>query len=99
MRDDWAVLARRQGNPFASVEWCEAWLANVGDQYRLEPRLFAARRADGSLAALLPLVLVQGRYVRKLRLLGFGPANELGPVAAPDDRRGGNSQRCAPRSR
>jgi CelD/BcsL family acetyltransferase involved in cellulose biosynthesis len=34
----------------------------------------------------LPLVLVAGRYVRKLRFAGFGAANELGPVCAPADR-------------
>jgi CelD/BcsL family acetyltransferase involved in cellulose biosynthesis len=86
VRDEWSELARRQGNLFATPEWGEAWLAHIGDQLRLEPRLYAARRPDGSLAVILPLVVVGGRYVRKLRLLGFGPANELGPIAAPDDR-------------
>jgi CelD/BcsL family acetyltransferase involved in cellulose biosynthesis len=34
---------------------------------------------------VLPLVLAAGRYVRKLRFLGYGAANELGPVCAPAD--------------
>jgi CelD/BcsL family acetyltransferase involved in cellulose biosynthesis len=83
VRDEWARLAQALGNPFATVEWCEAWLASAGAAY--ERRLFAAT-AGRNLVAVLPLVIVHGRYVRKLRFVGFGAANELGPVAAPEDR-------------
>jgi CelD/BcsL family acetyltransferase involved in cellulose biosynthesis len=83
-RADWTKLAHAAANPFATVEWCEAWLDAVGDACRL--RLFGVRRADGALAAILPLVIVRGRYVRKARFLGFGAANELGPIAEPTER-------------
>jgi CelD/BcsL family acetyltransferase involved in cellulose biosynthesis len=84
IRSEWESLGRASGNPFASVEWAEAWLAHAGAGSRL--RLFGARRAEGTLAAIVPLVIVHGRYVRKARFLGFGAANELGPVSAPSDR-------------
>jgi CelD/BcsL family acetyltransferase involved in cellulose biosynthesis len=82
-RADWTRLAEECGNPFATVEWCEAWLTTAGAEH--EPRLFAAR-AGGEIVAVLPLVITHGRYVRKLRFVGFGAANELGPVSAPADR-------------
>jgi CelD/BcsL family acetyltransferase involved in cellulose biosynthesis len=81
---EWADLARASGNPFATPEWCGLWLEHAAAGAR--PRFFRARRPDGGAFAVLPLVVTHGRYVRKLRLAGFGAANELGPVAAPGDR-------------
>jgi CelD/BcsL family acetyltransferase involved in cellulose biosynthesis len=84
VRREWTDLAWKSENPFATPEWCEAWLEHIADGFRL--RLFACCGDDGSLVALLPLVVTQGRYVRKLRFLGFGAANQLGPIAAPENR-------------
>ena len=84
LRPEWDALARASGNPFATTEWSEAWLAHSGQAD--EMRLFAAARPDGSVAAIVALVIVRGRYVRKARFLGFGAANELGPIAAAADR-------------
>lgn len=84
VRAEWDTLAPVTSNPFLTVEWCEAWLEHGG--VPCTPRIFAARRADGSLAAVLPLAVVRGRFVRKLRFLGFGAANELGPVCDPAER-------------
>ncbi len=81
-REAWSTLAAAAGNPFATVEWCEAWLEHAAAG--AEPRVFAAVE-DGRVAAIVPLVLVRGRYVRKLRFLGFGAANELGPICPPAD--------------
>src|SRR6185312_17228104 len=78
LRAEWERLAEASGNPFATPDWSEAWLRQAGDG--VSSSLWACRRPDGSVAAVLPLVLVAGRYVRKLRFLGFGAANELGPV-------------------
>lgn len=83
VRGDWDELARAASNPFATLEWCEAWLEHIGAL--CTPRIFAARRADGSIAVILPLVVVSGRYVRKARFLGFGAANQLGPICSPAD--------------
>jgi CelD/BcsL family acetyltransferase involved in cellulose biosynthesis len=81
-RAEWASLASASGNPFATVEWCEAWLEHAAAG--AEPRLFAAVYA-GETVAIVPLVIVRGRYVRKARFLGYGAANELGPVCAVGD--------------
>ena len=84
VRAEWSALAAASGNPFQTPEWCEAWLEHIGGDMDL--RLFAARAGDGALAGIVPLVVTRGRYVRKARFLGFGPANELGPVVRPADR-------------
>lgn len=81
---EWSELAEASGSPFASVEWTEAWLEHAAGG--CTPRLLAARARDGRLAAILPLVVVRGRYVRKCRFLGYGAANELGPICAQPDR-------------
>jgi len=86
-RADWAALAEAAANPFATPEWCEAWLRHIGAD--LHVHLFAGRRPDGTVAAIVPLVVTRGRYVRKARFLGFGPSNELGPIVAPGDREAG----------
>lgn len=84
VRAEWDELAQAASNPFATLEWAETWLEHIGSQFT--PRIFAARRADGNIVAILPLVVLRGRYVRKARFLGFGPANELGPICSPADR-------------
>src|SRR3954464_11403106 len=82
-REDWARLAERSGNPFATVEWSEAWLGHAAAG--CNPSFFVAGSGE-STVAIVPLVVSHGRYVRKARFLGFGAANELGPVCAPADR-------------
>ncbi|HJQ74076.1 MAG TPA: hypothetical protein VJ814_04280, partial [Gaiellaceae bacterium] len=88
-RAEWTTLAAASGNPFATVEWCEAWLEHAAAGAR--PRLFAALR-DGKPVAIVPLVIIHGRYVRKARFLGYGAANELGPVGL---ERGADALRLA----
>jgi CelD/BcsL family acetyltransferase involved in cellulose biosynthesis len=83
LRPEWDALAQAAGNPFATLEWRDAWLEHCG--VPCEPRIFATRDTHGSVTSILPLVVVDGRYVRTARLLGFGAANVLGPVAAPPD--------------
>jgi CelD/BcsL family acetyltransferase involved in cellulose biosynthesis len=79
LRAEWTELAAASGSPFATVEWSEAWLEHGSRGSR--PLLFAAREG-AKLVAILPLVVVRGRYVRKARFLGYGAANELGPICA-----------------
>lgn len=81
--ETWRALAEAAENPFATVEWRDAWLAHSG--VTVEPRIHVARREDSSIAVVLPLVLVRGRYLRKLRFAGFGAGNMLGPISAPAD--------------
>lgn len=79
---EWEALAAASGRPFATVEWTEAWLEHAAGPY--VPHLFLARDPEGSARAIVPLVIAQGRYVRKARFLGFRAANEVGPICAPE---------------
>jgi CelD/BcsL family acetyltransferase involved in cellulose biosynthesis len=82
--NDWDALARAGGNIFATREWVSAWARHSSPSLR--PLLFACRSGD-RLLALLPLHLWASRPLRVARFLGHGPADELGPVCAPSDRR------------
>jgi CelD/BcsL family acetyltransferase involved in cellulose biosynthesis len=82
--DGWNRLAAASGNLFATFEWASAWWRTFGAGASL--LLGAARRPNGSLAALLPLVERRERGLRTVRLLGHGPSDRLAPICAPDDR-------------
>ena len=82
-RADWEQLATASGNPFATLEWTETWLEHAAGPY--VPHLFLARDPGGRTAAIVPLVIARGRYVRKARFLGFRAANQVGPICAPED--------------
>lgn len=84
VRGEWAALAERSGNVFATPEWHELWLRRYAAGRQL--RLLGARDADGTLRAILPLYLWRTRPLRVLRFTGHGPGDELGPVCAPEDR-------------
>ena len=84
VRDEWERLARVSGNLFASAPWIEGWIRHTSDIPHCS-FFWACKREDGSLAALLPLVLVEGRYVSKLRFAGFGAGWEFGPICAAED--------------
>lgn len=81
---EWEALAAEAGNIFTTVEWASAWLDHLrGDA---SPLLASCRRADGSTAAILPLVAGREGRLRVIRLLGHGPADRLAPICAPADR-------------
>ena len=78
LRPEWPALAERSGNIFATWEWVQAWLEHFGRERAL--RIAACRRADGSLAAVVPLYLDRRGPVRVLRFIGSGPGDALGPI-------------------
>ena len=82
MRPDWTALAERSGNVFATWEWADAWLRHF-DTVRLSLTLL---REGDEPVALLPLGVGGRRPLRLARFLGHGPADEQGPVCAPDVR-------------
>lgn len=84
VREEWTALAEASGNLFATWEWADAWWRAYGEGRQL--LLTGCRDADGRLVAILPLYLSRRRPVRTLRFLGHGPADQLGPVCAPEDR-------------
>lgn len=77
LRGEWAELAERSGNVFATPEWAETWWRHYGGDRELlvhaEPGL------------ILPLYLWRSRPLRVARFLGHGPGDQLGPVCAPED--------------
>ena len=81
---EWAELAERSGNVFATWEWASIWWRHFGDGRPLH--LTACRSPGGEPVALLPLYAFARRPFRVLRFLGHGPADQLGPVCASDDR-------------
>lgn len=83
-REAWTELAQASDSPFATFEWAQAWWNAFGAGQRLV--VLGCRRPDGSLAALLPLCQSRLGPVRVARFVGHGPADELGPICAPDDR-------------
>lgn len=81
-RGDWLRLADVAGNPFATWEWASTWWRHFGDGRDLLLRI--ARRPGGEPAALLPLYLSGSIPARTVRFIGHGPADQLGPVCAPE---------------
>jgi CelD/BcsL family acetyltransferase involved in cellulose biosynthesis len=84
VREEWTELAERAGNVFATWEWADAWWRVYGEERPL--LVTGCRDEDGRLVAVLPLYMSTRRPVRTLRFLGHGPADQLGPVCAPEDR-------------
>lgn len=84
VRPEWDQLALRAGNVFGTWEWADAWHRHIGAGVPL--RILLARRADGSAFALLPLYLARRRPVKLVRIIGAGPADELGVLCAEEDR-------------
>jgi CelD/BcsL family acetyltransferase involved in cellulose biosynthesis len=83
-REEWTALAERAGNLFATWEWADAWWRTYGGERRLA--VTGCRGADGRLVAILPLYVAERGPVKMLRFIGHGPADQLGPVCAPEDR-------------
>jgi CelD/BcsL family acetyltransferase involved in cellulose biosynthesis len=75
---EWTRLARASGNVFATWEWAVTWWRHFGAGREL------AIRRDGDV--LIPLYVWRERPLRVLRLIGHGPADELGPVCAVESR-------------
>ena len=84
VRDDWTLLADAAGSPFSTWEWARAWHEHRGGGAELLP--IVCRSADGRAVVLLPLCLARRGPLRLMRMIGHGPADQLAPVCAPDDR-------------
>jgi CelD/BcsL family acetyltransferase involved in cellulose biosynthesis len=80
----WEELAERSRNIFLTPAWARAWLATIGDG-RGEPIIGTLHDEAGRPRAVIPLVRESRAGLSLLRFLGHGPADELGPVAAPED--------------
>jgi CelD/BcsL family acetyltransferase involved in cellulose biosynthesis/dTDP-4-amino-4,6-dideoxygalactose transaminase len=81
-RELWQGLAPRTRNIFATWEWAATWWRHFGRDKAL--RLIACESPGGDPFALLPLHMSRERALRTVRFVGHGPADELGPVCAPE---------------
>ena len=82
--DVWDELARQASNVFATRAWAECWWQHYGGGSRTRLLTVPTSAADpGSTpTAFLPLA-ADGRLLRRLRLVGAGPADQLGVVGPP----------------
>jgi CelD/BcsL family acetyltransferase involved in cellulose biosynthesis len=69
--------------PFSTYEWAAAWWSQLAPDGELLLRRL--RTPGGRLAGLLPLYAQRRGPVTLVRLIGHGPAGQLGPVCAPQD--------------
>jgi CelD/BcsL family acetyltransferase involved in cellulose biosynthesis len=75
----WRPLAERGGNVFGTWEWADTWWRHFGAGGELRARVVDER-------VVLPLYVGRTGPFRLLRYIGHAHADELGPVAAPEDR-------------
>ena len=79
-RESWDRLAPATDNVFSTREWADCWWRHFGDG--CTPVTLTDDAAEPTV--VLPLVR-SGRALRKLRFVGTGRADLLGPVARPED--------------
>jgi CelD/BcsL family acetyltransferase involved in cellulose biosynthesis len=84
VRDEWETMAERSVNVFGTWEWASAWWRHFGSSAELLP--VRCRSREGEEFALLPLYLRRVGGVRIVRLVGHGPADELGLLCAPENQ-------------
>ena len=84
LRGAWLDLAERSGNVFLTPQWADAWRECLAPE--AEPLLVTGRDEAGELRALWPVYVHARGPLRTVRLVGQGPADELGPACAPEDR-------------
>jgi CelD/BcsL family acetyltransferase involved in cellulose biosynthesis len=81
LAEEWMELARRSRNIFSTWDWASVWWRHFGNDRPL--LITSCQNPDGDVVAVLPLYLSHQRLVRTIRFLGYGPADELGPVCDP----------------
>lgn len=79
--EQWDSYAERASNVFGTRAWCDTWWQHYGGGG--SPLLLEG--GDGDEAYLAPLY-VGGSLLRRVRFVGHGPADQLGPLCAPSGR-------------
>jgi CelD/BcsL family acetyltransferase involved in cellulose biosynthesis len=82
IEDEWRRLAVDRGNAFLTPEWYRAWVEGAEEQ---SPLVVVARRDDGELAGVMPLVLDASSRPKALRYGGAGYGDQFGIAARPED--------------
>jgi CelD/BcsL family acetyltransferase involved in cellulose biosynthesis len=84
LRDEWDAVAERSRNVFGTWDWAATWWSHFGKGRPIY--VVACRAADGGLVAVVPLHLATSSPIRLVRFIGYGPADQLGPICGPGDR-------------
>jgi len=84
VQESWPRLAQRAGNVFATFDWADVWWNHHGGGRRRV--VVAFRDRTDELVAICPMHVATGPPLRLMRFVGYGPADQLGPVCAPRDR-------------
>jgi CelD/BcsL family acetyltransferase involved in cellulose biosynthesis len=84
VREEWAALASRGANVFATWEWASVWWRHFGRRARLAA--IALRDPGGELVGMAPLYERRVGGLRMLRFLGHDAGDELGPICVANDR-------------
>jgi CelD/BcsL family acetyltransferase involved in cellulose biosynthesis len=82
IEDEWRRLAELRGNAFLTPEWYRAWVEDAEEQ---SPLVVVARRDDGPVAGVMPLVVDRSHRPRALRYGGAGYGDRFGVAARPKD--------------
>jgi CelD/BcsL family acetyltransferase involved in cellulose biosynthesis/aminoglycoside phosphotransferase (APT) family kinase protein len=83
IEDDWRKLAERRGSPFVTPDWYFSWFQHYGERAR--PFVTILRARDGSVQALMPLVLSEDRLYPTLSFAGAHFGDYFHPVALTAD--------------
>lgn len=80
----WIELADQQDNVFSTWEWASTWWRHFGSGQELF--VHAVLDRAGRPIGILPLYVSAKRVGSIARFIGHGPADQLGPICAPEHR-------------
>ena len=81
---DWRSLAEQRSNGFITPEWFHSWWEFQG-RGSSSPLISVARRSDGSVAGVMPLVLDESSRPRAVRFAGASIGDRFHPAASATD--------------
>ncbi|MGE5407806.1 MAG: hypothetical protein ACM3NV_04270, partial [Syntrophothermus sp.] len=84
IEDRWRELAVARSNGFITPEWFRAWWEAQGRRC-CSPLVSVARRPDGEIAGVMPLVLDESSRPRAIRFGGASIGDRFHPAAESDE--------------
>lgn len=84
VEDEWRGFAAERSNAFVTPEWFHSWWECQGRD-GASPLISVARRADGSIAGVMPLVRDDTSRPRAVRFGGAALGDHFHPAAAVED--------------
>jgi CelD/BcsL family acetyltransferase involved in cellulose biosynthesis len=81
---EWRTLAEQRSNGFITPEWFRSWWEHGGSESS-SPLISVARRGDGSVAGVMPLVLDETSRPRAVRFAGATIGDRFHPAAGKSE--------------